>query len=89
MRNGHQVGVSAAWDTSIQPTTVVLKPGSTRHATLRIVNVGALPPNKCKPVTAKSLRVFPPNTSGAHFVKHRFEACSGKTSFMDVRPVGS
>ncbi|HZC52175.1 MAG TPA: hypothetical protein VE441_06725 [Mycobacterium sp.] len=74
---------------TVRPKTVVLKPGSTRRATLRIIEVGVFPQRKCKLVTARSLRVFPPNTFRAHFIKHRIRACSTKTRFMDVRPVGS
>ena len=85
---GTQLGSAAARDHSFAPRTVVLAPGATAHAVLRIVDAGAFPAASCRPVTATGLKVYPPNTTTAEVMPFRFAACSRKGPvFLYVRTV--
>jgi Protein of unknown function (DUF4232) len=86
--SGHQLGSAASHDPMFAPTTIVVRPGRTAHAVLRITDVNVFPPATCKPVRAAGLRVFPPNTSRSAFVPLAFHACSQKgTGYLSVRTV--
>ena len=85
---GRQVGAAAARDRTFAPTDVVLPPGATGHAVLRVSDVDVFPPSVCRPVTATGLRIYPPNQSSAAFLPLRLRACttSGPV-FLSVRVV--
>ncbi|MFL6138660.1 MAG: DUF4232 domain-containing protein [Frankiaceae bacterium] len=86
--NGHQLGSAAGRDHRFAPATVVLRPGTTAHALLRITDVGVFSTATCQPVTATGLRVYPPGTTKAAFVPLRFRACSQQgTVYLFVRTV--
>lgn len=86
--SGHQLGSAASHDTRFAPATVVVQPGTTAHAVLRIVDVGVLPAGSCQPARAAGLRVYPPGTTKAAFVPLVFQACSQTgPSFLSVRTV--
>jgi hypothetical protein len=74
--NGMQVGSAAARTASHQKTLVVLPPGATAHVILQIADVSAFPPAACQPVTAASLRVYPPGAFAALRIPFTFSACS-------------
>jgi len=84
---GHQVGRPAGRDNST-PHTVTLHPGTTAHVVLQITDVGVFTPSACKPVTADTLRVFPPGATRAARIPFRFRACSASGPvFLHVTPV--
>jgi hypothetical protein len=86
--NGHQLGSAASWDHSVTPTTVVLTPGSTAHAWLRITDVYNYPPSVCGPVASSGLRIYPPNQKAALELPLAPEACSkAGPIYLQVRPV--
>lgn len=86
--DGHQIGRSASWDSSVATATVVLDRGETAQSLLRISNVGAYPAEVCGPVTATSLKVYPPNQTTAVYLGHEFGACSlSGPGFLGVQPV--
>jgi hypothetical protein len=84
--SGAQLGRSAGWDRSQTVRTITLTAGQTAHATLGIVDTGALP--NCRPTTAAGLRVFPPNQTASKVIPFPFSACrSGGPTFLRIRPV--
>ena len=67
---------------------VVLPPGATAHAVLRLIDVGVFPAPKCRPTTAAGLQIFPPNTSQASVISESLRVCSSRSvSYLSVRPV--
>jgi hypothetical protein len=84
---GGQLGKPASRDSGQTVKTITLKAGRTAHATLGIVDIGALP--KCPPTTAAGLRVFPPNQTASKVIPFPFPACGGSNapSFLRIRPV--
>ncbi|MGZ4165384.1 MAG: DUF4232 domain-containing protein [Solirubrobacteraceae bacterium] len=86
---GGRLGRAAARDTGQAVRTITLTPGHTAHATLGIVDIGALPTSSCPPTTAAGLRVFPPNQSASKVIPFPFPACGGTggAAFLRIRPV--
>ena len=67
---------------------VVLAPGATAHAVLRLIDVGVFPTRMCRPTTAAGLQIFPPNTSDASIISESLRVCSSRAvSYLSVRPV--
>lgn len=73
---GGQIGSAAVRDTSIRPKPVMLAPGATAHAELR-VTVSAQPAT-CVQVTAEELRVALPRQDRPAFVPAHIPVCSQK-----------
>lgn len=84
---GGMIGRAGSRDSGQTVRSITLTNGHTAHATLGIVDIGALP--SCPPTTAAGLRVFPPNQSASKVVPFPFPACgrSGGPAFLRVRPV--
>ncbi len=72
-----QIGVTAIRDTSVRPKPVMLAPGATAHAVLRVIVVST-PPAGCARVTAEELRVTLPHQDRAAFVPVQIPVCSQK-----------
>lgn len=86
--DGYQIGRSASWAASAAAAAVALAPGEVAQSVLRILNVGAYPADVCAPVTATSLKVYPPNETTAVYLSHQFAACSlSGPTFLGVQPV--
>lgn len=81
--NGHQAGLGAGRTGT--PRLVVLIPGATAHAVLRVTDAGAV---CAHPVRTTTLRVFPPGQRRAQFVPLATEACLHQR-VLRVRPVTS
>jgi len=79
--NGHQAGLGAG-RTGV-PRLVVLIPGATAHAVLRVTDAGAV---CAHPVRTATLKVFPPGQRHAQFVPLATEACLHQR-VLRVRPV--
>jgi hypothetical protein len=73
---GKQVGSAAARTASHPKTLVTLPPGATAHVILQISNVSVFSPAACQPVTARTLRVYPPGAFAALRIPFTFRACS-------------
>jgi hypothetical protein len=73
---GGQIGSAAARDTTIRPKPVMLAPGATAHAVLR-VTAGSQPAS-CALVTAEELRVTLPSQGRPAFVPVHIPVCSKK-----------
>ena len=72
---GGQIG-SAARDTTVRPKPVLLAPGATAHAVLRVT--AGRQPASCVLVTAKELRVTLPSQGQSAFVPVHIQVCSKK-----------
>jgi Protein of unknown function (DUF4232) len=87
---GIQIGSSAVRDTSVRPQPVMLEPGATAHALLR-VGTGRFQTTACAQVTAPELRVILPGQgmrAQPAFVPIRVPACSRKgPEFLAVQAI--
>ena len=85
---GIQIGSAAVRDTSVRPRPVMLAPGQTAHAVLRVTSTGTFQPTACAEVTAPELRVMLPDQVRPAFVPIHLSACSKKgPQFMSVQPI--
>jgi hypothetical protein len=87
---GQQIGAEAAVDRTVRAATVLLAPGGTAHAWLRVLNTANYPAGKCHPVTAAGLRVVAPGSESAAYVPHPVPACKAViqgSEILTVRPV--
>ena len=71
-----QIGVTAIRDTSVRPKPVMLEPGATAHAVLRVT--ASTKPARCVEVTAEELRVALPRQDRPAFVPVHIPLCSEK-----------
>lgn len=67
--NGTQLGAAAEFDRSTPHPTVVLQPGGTAQAPLRITQALNYPEADCQPKQADGFRVYPPGSTESLFVK--------------------
>lgn len=67
--NGTQLGNPATFDRSTPHATVVLQPGGTAQAALKITQALNYPDADCKPKKADGFRVYPPGSTDSLFVK--------------------
>src|SRR5436309_631367 len=58
---GGQIGGPAVRDTSVRPRPVMLEPGATAHAVLRVVVTASTEPARCTRVTAEEPRIARPS----------------------------
>jgi len=68
------IGLAAARDTSVRPQPVMLAPGATAHAALRVT----VQPANCAKVTAEELRVALPRQDRPAIVPVHMTVCSQK-----------
>jgi hypothetical protein len=85
--NGGQLGKPGSRDTGQTVKTITIGKGRTAHATIGIVDIGALP--NCPATTAAGLRVFPPGQTASKVIPFPFPACGSSSSpvFLRIRPV--
>ena len=85
--HGQQIGAAAQRDHSTGVRLVVLQPGQTADAQLKVAEAGNYDAADCRPQTAKGLRVYPPNETASLFVPHRFDACaSPAVQLLTIKP---
>jgi hypothetical protein len=71
---GGPIGGTAIRDTSVRPKPVMLEPGATAHAVLRVA--GDTKPPGCSEVTAEELRITLPQQARPSFVATHIPVCS-------------
>ena len=71
---GGRLGGTAIRDTSVRPKPVMLEPGATAHAVLRVA--GDTKPAGCAEVTFEELRITLPRQAGPSFVATHIPVCS-------------
>jgi hypothetical protein len=74
----HQVGDAFDRDKFNPKVTVTLAPGEVAYAILATHDVGMFPAGKCKPVSVRGYRVYPPDETKSVFVASATKACSAK-----------
>ncbi len=86
---GRALGSPAARSSgNVKTKAVTLSAGATASATLRIVQAGNFPEEKCGLRTAAGLRVYPPNDRASRLVPFPFAACARRAPrFLEVGPV--
>jgi len=69
---------------------VALAPGGAAHTVLGTHDVGTVDAAKCKPVSARGLRIFPPDEKAAIFVSAPQTVCSATgVNLGQVKPISS
>jgi Protein of unknown function (DUF4232) len=84
---GSQIGLAATESTTTPRQLVILAPGATGHALLRIVQAGNYPASKCHPVTTHGLRIYPPNQTAPAYLAFAAQACSKPVQILSVSVV--
>ncbi len=84
---GHQIGRAAARNPLYSPVRVVLAAQATAHALLGVADAGNYPAARCRPATARALRVFPPGLTAAVEVWRSFPACAAHVPVLSVTTV--
>lgn len=85
--NGTQLGSAAQFDRTTPHDTVVLQPGGTAQAPLKITQALNYPDADCKPKPADGFRVYPPGSTESLFVKaDNYTACT--TTTVNLLTVG-
>lgn len=69
--NGTQIGAAAKRQHEGEATSFVLQPGAMAAATLQETDAENYPRAKCRPTPADGLRIYPPNSTRALFVKQQ------------------
>jgi Protein of unknown function (DUF4232) len=85
---GRQLGSPAAREAGSPVRSIVVAPGGSASAALRIANTGVFPSTSCRSTTAAGLRVYPPNQTASKVVPYPVGACtrSGVT-YLHVKAV--
>jgi hypothetical protein len=73
--DGHQVGPAAAMS-GTRGGEVVLKPGATAVAPLRMANVANFDAAACNPTPVRGLRVYPPGDTTSLFIQRAGTGCA-------------
>jgi hypothetical protein len=81
---GSQVGDAFQRGGVDKKATVTLDPGQAAHATLQMPNPGNYDEARCKPVSVRGLRVYPPDETAAVFVALPSKECSAKGVNVDT-----
>ena len=89
---GGQIGGAAIPDTAVRPQPVMLQPGATAHAVLRVTGTGNTEPTACAQVMAQQIRVIAPGQgrshAGATVFDVRVPVCAGRGHpSLSVQPV--
>ena len=89
---GSQIGAPASRQTTFGPETVTLASGATAHAWLGVVDAGNFSPSACGPVTARWLKIYPPDQYTALYSSFTTQVCSKKVTagtpliILPIRP---
>jgi Protein of unknown function (DUF4232) len=81
---GRQIGAPADRVPPIPQRMVVLAPGGSASAVYGQAQALNYPRTKCRPVTARALRVYPPNETRSRIIALRHLACSLKVRYSSV-----
>jgi len=84
---GGQIGPAATRNPATARQLVSLSPGQTVHAELQVVNAENYPPSGCGPVTARWLKIYPPNQTAPAYAGFTAQACSKPEHILSVATV--
>ena len=77
---GQQIGAAATRQTTFPSETVTLPAGGNAHAWLGIADAGNYSPSACRPVTARIVRVYPPDQFAAVYASFTATVCSANVT---------
>jgi hypothetical protein len=75
-QGGSQIGSAAQRDSTQAAQNVVLAAGGVAHAFLRVVQAANFPVADCKPVTASTLKIFPPEQTVPLYLSFSSKTCA-------------
>jgi hypothetical protein len=84
---GRQIGGAAIRNTSVHPQPVMLAPGATAHAVLRVTVTASPEPASCAQVTAAELRVILPRHGQPAFVPAHIPVCANRHMSLSVQAI--
>jgi Protein of unknown function (DUF4232) len=84
---GSQIGPAATRNPTTPKQLVTLSAGQTVHAELQVVDAENYPPADCGLVTARWLRIYPPNQTAPAYVSFTAPACSKPKQILTVQTV--
>ncbi len=79
-----QIGKAAVENPATPRALVTLQPNVTGNALLRIVDALNYPANRCDPVTAHYLQIYPPNQTTPVFLRYKTQACAKPLALLTV-----
>jgi Domain of unknown function (DUF4232) len=82
-----QIGQAATENPATPRQLVTLAPGSVANALLQIVHAAGYPAQKCAPVTAHWLQIYPPNQSVPIYLHYTAQACAKPVRLLAVNVV--
>jgi hypothetical protein len=86
--SGAQVGMAATEDPTYPRQLVMLPPGSTAHAELRVTDALNYSPSTCQPASVNRLRIFPPGQTTPLYISFTAMACmSTSVPILSVQTV--
>ena len=89
---GSQIGLAAARVATQPAANVVLAPGGTASAPLRVVDAQNFPASSCQLATAGTLKIFPPGQTAALYISYTSKTCastSAATQVLYIQPIGA
>jgi hypothetical protein len=84
---GGQIGSAAIRDTSVRPQSVMLAPGATAHAVLRVIVTVGSQQAGCAQVTAEELRVTLPQQGRPSIVPAHIPVCAKSHVSLSVQAI--
>jgi Protein of unknown function (DUF4232) len=84
---GRQIGHAAIRNTSVRPRPVMLAPGATAHAVLRVTVTASPEPASCAKVTAAEFRVTLPRQGQPAFVPAHIPVCANGNVSLSVQAI--
>jgi hypothetical protein len=87
--SGDQVGAAAARNSHLSPHTITLAAGGHASAMLQVVNYQNFPAKDCSAATVSGLRVYPPGSTAAGYVRFsaKGSACSTSVEQLTIQAV--
>jgi hypothetical protein len=84
---GSQIGIAATENPAHSRQLITLAAGQAGHAELQVVNAQNYPPADCGLVTARWLRVYPPNQTAPLYAGFTAQACTKPRPVLTVETV--
>ncbi len=84
---GSQIGIPATENPTIPRQLITLAPGQAAHAELQVVDAQNYPPADCGLVTARWLKVYPPNQTAPLYASFTAQACTKPRTILTVQTV--
>jgi hypothetical protein len=82
--HGRQIGAPASRVPPVPRRTVVLAPGGSARAVYGQAQALNFPKATCRPVTARALRIYPPNETRSRIIALRHLACSLRVPYASL-----